>query len=206
LGGDVARAAAAVPATAYFYDCLALFGRDLRGLALADRKALLRELFPAPAAVRYADHVEGDGAEFLAAACKAGLEGVVAKRADSRYLGGRRTEWRKIKCVRRQEFVIGGYTDPKGTRALLGAVHLMPGRLGGARDVGRALRVVEEDVDLLACRQRLQMDLGPGPAERALDAPQVERVTRHASPGALRPAAGAPRARPGSRARRRSPS
>src|SRR5207247_1970271 len=59
---DVARAAAAVPATAYFYDCLALFGRDLRGLALADRKALLRELFPAPAAVRYADHVEGDGA------------------------------------------------------------------------------------------------------------------------------------------------
>jgi len=121
---DVARAAAAVPATAYFYDCLALFGRDLRGLALADRKALLRELFPAPAAVRYADHVEGDGAEFLAAACKAGLEGVVAKRADARYLGGRRTEWRKIKCVKRQEFVIGGYTDPKGTRAGLGAVHL----------------------------------------------------------------------------------
>ena len=121
---DVARAAAAVPATAYFYDCLALFGRDLRGLALAERKAVLRELFPAPAAVRYADHVEGDGTEFFAAACKAGLEGVVAKRVDSRYLGGRRTEWRKIKCVRRQEFVIGGYTDPKGTRALLGAVHL----------------------------------------------------------------------------------
>src|SRR5207247_4746737 len=61
---------------------------------------------------------------FFAAACKAGLEGVVAKRVDSRYLGGRRTEWRKIKCVKRQEFVIGGYTDPKGTRALLGAVHL----------------------------------------------------------------------------------
>src|SRR5216110_1279452 len=111
---DVARAAAAVPATAYFYDCL----------ALAERKAVLRELFPAPAAVRYADHVEGDGTEFFAAACKAGLEGVVAKRVDSRYLGGRRTEWRKIKCVKRQEFVIGGYTDPKGTRAGLGAVHL----------------------------------------------------------------------------------
>src|SRR5437879_9966496 len=121
---EVARVAARVPATAYFYDCLALVGRELRGLALADRKALLRELLPAPGAVRYADHVEGDGAQFLAAACTAGLEGVVAKRADSRYLGGRRMEWRKIKCVRRQEFVIGGYTDPKGTRARLGAVHL----------------------------------------------------------------------------------
>src|SRR5207302_320645 len=119
-----ARAAARVPTTAYFYDCLALFGRDLRGLPLADRKALLRELLPAPGAVRYADHVEGDGAAFLDAACEAGLEGVVAKRADARYLGGRRTEWRKIKCVKRQEFVIGGYTDPKGTRAGLGAVHL----------------------------------------------------------------------------------
>src|SRR5438132_13671397 len=84
--------------------------------------------------------------------------------------------------------------------------HVMPGRLGGARDVGRALRVVEEETDLLACRQRLETDLGPGPAERALDAPQVERVTRHASPGALRRAAEAARARPGSRARRRSPS
>src|SRR5207247_2478959 len=63
-------------------------------------------------------------AALLDAACKAGLEGVVAKRADARYLGGRRTEWRKIKCVKRQEFVIGGYTDPKGTRAGLGAVHL----------------------------------------------------------------------------------
>ncbi len=104
---DVARAAVRVPATAYFYDCLALFGRDLRGLPLADRKALLRELLAAPGAVRYADHVEGDGAAFLDAACN-----------------GRRTEWRKIKCVKRQEFVIGGYTDPKGTRAGLGAVHL----------------------------------------------------------------------------------
>ena len=121
---DVARAAARVPATAYFYDCLALFGRDLRGLSLVDRKALLRELCPARGTVRYADHVEGDGVAFRDAACKAGLEGVVAKRADARYLAGRRTEWRKIKCVRRQEFVIGGYTDPKGTRVGLGAVHL----------------------------------------------------------------------------------
>ncbi len=124
LERGVARAAAAVPATAYFYDCLALSGRDLRGLALRDRKALLAELFPAPGVVRYADHVTEEGQQFFDAACRAGIEGVVAKRADSRYLPGRHGEWRKVKCVRRQEFVIGGYTDPKGTRARLGAVHL----------------------------------------------------------------------------------
>src|SRR6058998_3733081 len=197
---DVARAAAAVPATAYFYDCLALFGRDLRGLALADRKALLRELFPAPAAVRYADHVEGDGAEFLAAACKAGLEGVVAKRADSRYLGGRRTEWRKIKCVKRQEFVIGGYTDPKGTRALLGAVHL--GVYDGDQLVyaGRAGSGLDRaGLDELAARTRAPLGApgagvrGPlhGVDERgARPPPRVSRPP-HGSPPARR-ARGAP--------------
>jgi bifunctional non-homologous end joining protein LigD len=121
---DVTRVAAAVPATAYFYDCLALFGRDLRGAPLAERKSHLRALVGTPGVVRYVDHVEGDGRAFFRAACAAGLEGVVAKRAGSRYLGGRSTEWRKIKCAHRQEFVIGGWTDPKGTRARLGAVHL----------------------------------------------------------------------------------
>jgi bifunctional non-homologous end joining protein LigD len=120
----VARAVAAVPATAYFYDCLALFGRDLRGAPLAERKSHLRALIDAPGVVRYVDHVEGDGRAFLDVVCEAGLEGVVAKRALSQYLGGRSTEWRKVKCAHRQEFVIGGWTDPKGTRARLGAVHL----------------------------------------------------------------------------------
>jgi len=120
----VAAAATKLPVTAYFYDCLALFGRDVRALPLTDRKALVRELLPGRGTARYADHVEGDGVRFFDAACQAGLEGIVAKRADSGYLAGRRTEWRKVKCVRRQEFVIGGYTDPKGTRTRLGAVHL----------------------------------------------------------------------------------
>src|SRR5438132_5932662 len=67
---DVARAAVAVPATAYLYDCLALFGRDLRGLPLGERKAQLRALLPAPGAVRYADHVAQEGEELLAAGCR----------------------------------------------------------------------------------------------------------------------------------------
>ena len=124
LTRDVAAAAARVPATAYVYDCLALDGRDLRSLPLLERKAFLRAILRTRGAVRYTDHVDGNGAAFLETACAAGLEGVIAKRADSPYRGGRRTEWRKIKCHRRQEFVIGGYTDPKGTRPHLGAVHL----------------------------------------------------------------------------------
>jgi bifunctional non-homologous end joining protein LigD len=118
------RHAAEVPIIAYLYDCLALWGRDLRRLGLRDRKALLRELVPASDPLRYTDHFEGDGARVFRAACEAGLEGVIAKRADGPYRGGRRPEWRKIKCQRRQEFVIGGYTDPKGTRTHFGAVHL----------------------------------------------------------------------------------
>ena len=123
LERDVERVAAAVPATAYFYDCLVHSGRDVRGLRLVERKELLRALIPAPGAIRYAEHVD-DGPGFLAAVRAAGLEGVIAKRADGPYRAGRHAEWRKIKCHLRQEFVIGGWTDPKGTRAHLGALHV----------------------------------------------------------------------------------
>jgi DNA ligase D-like protein (predicted ligase) len=123
LERDVARVAATVPATAYFYDCLIHSGRDVRRLPLVRRKELLRALLPARGVIRYAEHVD-DGPGFLAAVRAAGLEGVIAKRADGPYRTGRHAEWRKIKCHRRQEFVIGGWTDPKGTRAHLGALHV----------------------------------------------------------------------------------
>src|SRR5882724_10599409 len=76
------RPVASVPIVAYLYDCLALRGRDLRGLGLRDRKARLRELVPAIDPLRDTDHFEGDGEGFFRAACEAGLEGVIAKRAD----------------------------------------------------------------------------------------------------------------------------
>jgi bifunctional non-homologous end joining protein LigD len=120
----VARLAAMVPVVAYVYDCLALHGRDLRGLPLRARKDLVHRLVGRPDTLRYCDHVEGHGAAFLDAACRAGAEGVVAKRADAPYHGGRSADWRKVKCQLRQEFVIGGWTDPQGTRSYLGAVHL----------------------------------------------------------------------------------
>jgi len=141
----VERAAAATPVTAHFYDCLALFAKDVRQLPLGERKALVRELLPAPGTLRYVDHVEGEGRAFFEAVCAAGLEGVVAKRVECPYRAGRRSEWRKIKCHQRQEFVIGGYTDPKGTRTYLGAVHVgffeggslvYAGRAGSGLDAG----------------------------------------------------------------------
>jgi bifunctional non-homologous end joining protein LigD len=74
--------------------------------------------------IAYGDHVVGHGAEFLAAACEQRLEGVIAKKRDSAYVGTRSKDWLKIKCQREQEFVIGGYTTPQGTRAHFGALHL----------------------------------------------------------------------------------
>src|SRR4029077_17316176 len=83
-----ATAAAAVPLTPYVYDCLVVAGRDVRDLPLRERKVLLRRLLPARGVLRYCDHVAGRGHAFLDAAHAAGLEGVVAKRADSAYRGG----------------------------------------------------------------------------------------------------------------------
>ena len=123
----LARAGASgAPATvvAHAYDCLAVLGRDVRGLPLRARKEIVRSLVGDGGALRYCDHVEDDGPAVLASVAALGLEGVVAKRADARYRAGRRPEWVKVKCHRRQEFVIGGYTDPKGTRPHLGALHL----------------------------------------------------------------------------------
>jgi bifunctional non-homologous end joining protein LigD len=153
-----AQAIGAAPVTACVYDCLALDGRDTRELPLVARKALLRELLPAGGSLRYSDHVEGEGAEFFAVARDAGLEGIVAKRADSPYRGGRRREWLKIKCHRRQEFVIGGYTAPKGTRAHLGSLHVgvyegealvYAGRVGSGLDT-RGLEDLHERLRALA--------------------------------------------------------
>lgn len=93
------------------FDLLALDGVDLRKRPLTDRKEMLQRLLAgAPKNLYYSRHVRGKGKESFAAANEAGMEGIVAKRADSIYSEGRSGDWIKIKCDRRQEFVIGGYT------------------------------------------------------------------------------------------------
>lgn len=101
-----------VPNLTYIvFDLLALDGADLRENRLIDRKEKLAALLHnAPKNLYYSRHVRGNGRESFAAACAAGLEGVVGKKADSVYSGTRNGDWIKLKCAQRQEFVIGGYT------------------------------------------------------------------------------------------------
>lgn len=122
------------------FDLLALDGRDLRGERLVRRKEALEALMQnAPQNLRYSRHVRGDGRACLDAACALGMEGIVGKRANSVYSGTRNGDWIKLKCDRRQEFVIGGYapSDKKtgGLRSLLLGVYegdelLYTGRAG----------------------------------------------------------------------------
>jgi bifunctional non-homologous end joining protein LigD len=110
---------------AYFvFDILYLDGEDLSGLPLETRKDRLRKLLEqaGESLVRYSDHVVGDAGRVFEQACRLGLEGIVSKRRDLPYRPGRRGGWVKTKCTRRQEFVIGGFTDPEGSRAGMGAL------------------------------------------------------------------------------------
>lgn len=107
----------------YAFDLLYLDGFDLRGAPLSDRKTLLAALLKgAPASIRYGDHLQGDGPEIYDKACSMALEGLVAKRLGAPYRGGRSRDWLKLKCGCRQEFVIGGFTEPSGSRTTLGAL------------------------------------------------------------------------------------
>src|SRR4029450_9800486 len=87
--GDVARAMAAVPVEAVFFDCLALEGHDLRCAPLAVRKGCLQRVLPPLGGTRYGDHGGGGGAAFLEAAAEARLEGILAKRTASNYVARR---------------------------------------------------------------------------------------------------------------------
>jgi bifunctional non-homologous end joining protein LigD len=117
----------------YLFDCLYYEGVDLTGLPLLDRKAVLRDVVWYDDPIRFTPYKTSGGVAMLRAACEEGAEGIIAKRATSRYVSTRSTDWLKIKCLRRQEFVIGGYTAPQGSRERLGA--LMVGYYDG-----RALR------------------------------------------------------------------
>ena len=121
---DIERAAVSLPATYFAFDLLALGPYDLRSLPLETRKSLLHRLLPKTGPVRYADHFEERGEEFYEQVRHLGLEGIVAKRKDAPYRGGRSAKWIKIRAERVGDFAVVGYTLPKGGRAGLGALHL----------------------------------------------------------------------------------
>jgi bifunctional non-homologous end joining protein LigD len=123
LGGD------APGQLVYFaFDLLFLGGRDLRPLPLEERKVALARLLGSDrrsgsgGVIRYTDHVLGNGPAFFQKARAAGLEGIVSKRRNDPYHGGRGPGWVKTKALRRQELVIGGFTEPEGAREGIGAL------------------------------------------------------------------------------------
>jgi bifunctional non-homologous end joining protein LigD len=113
-----------VPVFLYVFDLPRHAGDDLRNLPLRERKARLRRALEFGGPVRFTPHRNGEhGEELFREACEKGLEGVIAKRADSPYLsGGRSRDWLKLKCHAEQELVIGGYTAPHGSRTDFGAL------------------------------------------------------------------------------------
>jgi bifunctional non-homologous end joining protein LigD len=109
----------------YAFDLLHLQGVDLRDVPLVQRKEGLAQLLaelPAKGRIRLSEHIVGDGGRLISRACKLGLEGVISKRADSPYRAGRHRDWLKIKCSRRQEVVIGGFTEARSGPRRLGAL------------------------------------------------------------------------------------
>jgi bifunctional non-homologous end joining protein LigD len=107
----------------YVFDLLRHEGRDVRDLPLRERKALLRRALRFQGPIRFSQHRNEHGERLFREACRQGLEGLMAKRADSAYRSGARSrDWLKLKCHAEQELVIGGFTAPKGSRTDFGAL------------------------------------------------------------------------------------
>jgi len=166
---------------AYFaFDVLAIDDEVLTELPLEDRKQRLRAVIPKHGPVRYSDHIIGDGARFFAAACERGLEGIMSKRRDRPYRAGRGKDWVKTKCWLRQELVIGGFTEPAGSRSGLGA--LLVGYYQGDKLVyagkvgtGFSMKVLAELFAALARLERPTTPFTPTPP-RASTGPGVHWV------------------------------
>lgn len=108
----------------YLFDLLYLDGYELIGLPLRARKGLLRKALDFNGPLRFTPHRNGNGEAYYREACEKGWEGLIAKRAMSRYSHSRSKDWLKFKCVHQQELVIGGFTEPAGQRKGFGALLL----------------------------------------------------------------------------------
>jgi bifunctional non-homologous end joining protein LigD len=156
----------------YLFDLPYCAGQDLRDVPLRERRAVLQRIVERKphANVRFSAVFEAPPEELLSSACRLGLEGVIAKRRDSAYVCRRSSDWIKLKCKLRQEFVIGGWTDPQGARTGIGSlllgVHDEGGGLRYAGNVGtgfneQTLRALRQQLEPLAA-ERKPFDSGTG--------------------------------------------
>ena len=160
----------------YLFDVPYHAGRDLRAVPLIERRALLCALLdaaPTQDRIRFSEDFHSSPQELLHNACRMKLEGVIGKRADSPYVSRRSPTWIKLKCTQRQEFVIGGYTDPKGARTGIGSlllgIHDEAGALHFAGGVGSGfdeatLAAVKKALSALDSDKRPFVDKPPGNA------------------------------------------
>jgi bifunctional non-homologous end joining protein LigD len=155
----------------FLFDALEVEGEDIVRLSTVERKARLQAAIGdgRPPFILYADHIVGRGEQLFEAMCKAGQEGIISKRADAPYRGGRTKSWLKIKCTNRQEFVIIGWTPSdkkaRGFRSLLLAVHEgRELRYVGKVGTGFSMAVIQ---DLLAKMRPLEVKKAPAAVPRA---------------------------------------
>ncbi len=139
IGDPSAERVAEYPVVFCVFDVLEVDGADLRQWPLLERRARLTASLAPGAALQLSEAWRDDSQGRFAQACRAGWEGLIAKRAQAPYVPGRSRDWLKLKCVWEQEFVIGGYTDPAGSRTDFGALlvgYFEDGRLKYAGKVG----------------------------------------------------------------------
>jgi bifunctional non-homologous end joining protein LigD len=129
----------AFPVVYCVFDVLEAGGKDLTGRPLVERRGRLERVIKPTSALQISEAWHDESERRYAEACRAGWEGLIAKRADAPYTHGRSRDWLKLKCVLEQEFVVGGYTDPTGRRTDFGALlvgYYEGGRLRYAGKVG----------------------------------------------------------------------
>jgi bifunctional non-homologous end joining protein LigD len=160
---DVRRAAVETPAVLYVFDLLAFAGYDLRPLPLEQRQAILARVLPRVGPLKYVEHFEKDGEALYEQVVQLGLEGIVAKKADSPYRAGRSANWLKIRADRTDDFVVVGFTRPKGSRSGFGALDLgayQDGKLVYAGRVGSGFTAAQ----LKEVTAALERSVRPTPA------------------------------------------
>jgi len=135
---EAKRAAIESPATLYVFDLLAFEGYDLRKLPLIKRKEILQKILPPTGPLRYSEHFEKNGEALYEQVVNLGLEGIVAKKADSPYRNGRSSDWLKIRADRIDDFVVVGFSKPKGSRGGFGSLHVGAYKDGRLIYCGRA--------------------------------------------------------------------